>query len=59
MLIVYLTASVIIYILYALLARCPRCGMPFLLRPRKVLGMDLYTWAILTPERCRHCGADL
>jgi hypothetical protein len=52
----YLLVGVVIYILAAFLMRCPKCRMPVLLRPRKVLGMELYTWSILTPDQCRHCG---
>ena len=56
MIIGFFMASLVLYILAEFLMRCPKCRMPVLLRPRKFLGMDLYTWSILTPERCRHCG---
>jgi hypothetical protein len=59
MVIVFCMASLIGYILAAFLMRCPKCRMPVLLRPRKFLGMELYTWSILTPSRCRHCGEPL
>jgi hypothetical protein len=56
MIIGFFMASLVLYILAAFLMRCPKCRMPVLLRPRKFLGMELYTWSLLTPERCRHCG---
>lgn len=56
MVIGFFMASIVIYILAAFLMRCPKCRMPVLLRPRRLLGMELYTWSLLTPERCRHCG---
>jgi hypothetical protein len=52
----YLLAGVVIYIFAAFINRCPKCRMPLLLNPMKRLGMDLYQWSFLTPERCRHCG---
>jgi hypothetical protein len=55
----YFLLSVIIYVFYAFLARCPRCRVPILLKPMKILGMEVYRWSILIPERCRHCGARL
>ncbi len=55
----YLMLSAIIYVCHAFLARCPRCGLPVLLKPMTVLGMKLYAWSIIAPERCRHCGATL
>lgn len=59
MVIGFFMASLVLYILVAFLMRCPKCRMPVLLRPRKFLGMELYTWSILTPDRCRHCGETL
>ncbi len=59
MLIVYLILSAIAYALYAFLVRCPHCGMPVLLAPVRILGMDLYSWSVLVPEHCRHCGKPL
>jgi hypothetical protein len=59
MLLVFFGLSMVVYLLYAFLARCPRCKMPVLLRPRKVLGMEFYTWSCLAPETCRHCGEPL
>ena len=59
MIVAYLILSVILYGCYAFLARCPQCGMPILLRPMKILGMEFYAWSILAPERCRHCGETL
>ena len=56
MVIGFFMASLVLYILAAFLMRCPKCRMPVLLRPWKIFGMELYTWSILTPERCRHCG---
>jgi hypothetical protein len=56
MLIAYLVLSVIVYVLYAFLARCPHCRKPLLLAPVRILGMHLYRWSILLPESCRHCG---
>jgi hypothetical protein len=55
MILAYLIVSVIVYVLYAFLARCPACRMPLLLRPLKIFGIELYVWSLLTPERCRHC----
>jgi hypothetical protein len=52
----YLMAGVVIYIFAAFIKRCPNCRMPLLLKPTKLFGMDLYRWALLTPERCAHCG---
>ena len=59
MVIGYLAASIIIYLIYALAVRCPKCRMPVLLRPRKFLGIELYTWSLLAPRACRHCGEHL
>ena len=59
MVIGYLAASVIIYLIYAFAARCPKCRMPVLLRPRKFLGIELYTWSLFAPRACRHCGEHL
>jgi len=56
MLIVYLIGSAIIYVLCAFLIRCPHCRMPLLLVPIRLLGMELFRWSILLPDRCRHCG---
>jgi len=52
----YVLVSVVIYMFAAFMYRCPKCTMPLLLKPVKFLGMDLYRWALLTPERCGHCG---
>jgi hypothetical protein len=59
MVIGYVAASVILYAIYAWFVRCPKCRMPVLLRPRKLLGMELYTWSLLAPRECRHCGEKL
>ena len=56
MILIYLGASMIAYVLYAFLARCPRCRNPVLLRPRRIFGMEIYTWSIIVPVNCRHCG---
>ena len=53
----FLAASVLVYMLYGLSARCPKCSMPVLVRRIRLFGMELYLWSILTPERCRNCGA--
>ena len=55
MILAFFIVSVIAYIVYAFLARCPVCRMPLLLRPLNIFGMELYVWSLLTPERCRHC----
>ncbi len=52
----YLLAGVVLYIFAAFIIRCPKCRMPLLLKPVKLLGMDLYRWTFLTPVRCGHCG---
>jgi hypothetical protein len=52
----YLLAGVVLYIFAAFMNRCPKCRMPLLLKPMKLLGMDLYRWTLLTPGRCGHCG---
>ncbi len=59
MIVAYFILSVIIYVFYAFLTRCPQCGFPILLKPMKILGMELYMWSILAPGKCRHCGAKL
>ncbi|NTW60330.1 MAG: hypothetical protein HGA43_14340 [Nitrospirae bacterium] len=59
MVIGFFMASLVCYILAAFLMRCSKCRMPVLLRPRKFLGMELFTWSILTPTHCRHCGEPL
>jgi hypothetical protein len=59
MVIGFFMASLAGYILAAFLVRCPTCQMPVLLRPWKFLGMELFTWSIMTPTHCRHCGAPL
>ncbi len=57
MVLAYLALSVIAYGAYAFLARCPSCRMPLLLRPRRLFGVEIFTWSLMTPERCRHCNA--
>jgi len=52
----YVLAGVVVYILAAFINRCPKCRMPVLLKPMNVFGMDLYRWTLLAPERCGHCG---
>jgi hypothetical protein len=59
MIVVYFILSVVLYVFYAILARCPRCRMPVLLRPVKLFGMELYRWSLFVPERCSHCGEAL
>ena len=59
MMIIYLIASVLIYIIYAFLARCPHCKAPVLLKPVKCLGMELFLWSLLAPDQCGHCGERL
>ena len=59
MVIGFFMASLVGYILAAFLMRCPKCRMPVLLRPCRFLGMELFTWSILTPTHCRHCGEPL
>jgi hypothetical protein len=56
MLLLFLVITVLAYGLYAFTARCRECRMPLLLRPARMLGMDIYLWSLVTPERCRHCG---
>jgi hypothetical protein len=56
MLIIYLAVSVLAYVSYAFLSRCPQCRMPLLLRPVRILGMEFFQWSIITPAKCRHCG---
>jgi len=56
MVMAYLLAAVVLYIFAAFMNRCPKCRMPLLLKPMKLLGMDLYRWALLTPGQCGHCG---
>jgi hypothetical protein len=56
MVIGYFMTGVAVYIFAAFIKRCPKCRKPLLLKPMKLLGMDLYRWALLTPERCAHCG---
>jgi DNA-directed RNA polymerase subunit RPC12/RpoP len=59
MVLVYVGLSALAYLIYAFAARCPHCRWPVLLRPRRWLGMDIFTWSILPPTRCRHCGRPL
>ncbi len=56
MILIYLGVSMIIYMLYAFFARCPQCRKPILLRPRRIFGIEIYTWSIVAPLNCRHCG---
>lgn len=51
----YLLVGVVLYLFAAFLNRCPKCRMPLLLKPMKLLGMDLYRWTLLTPGQCGHC----
>jgi hypothetical protein len=55
----YVFLSALMYVFYAFLVRCPECRVPILLRPFKILGVEIYLWSILAPERCRHCGVAL
>lgn len=59
MVLVFFGLSMVVYLLYAFFARCPRCRMPVLLRPWKVFGIELYTWSCTAPASCRHCGEPL
>lgn len=59
MLIVFLALGCIAYVAYAFFSRCPACRKPVLLRPVNLLGMEIYLWSVLTPRKCRHCGAPL
>lgn len=59
MIVAYFILSIIVYIFYAFLARCPSCRVPILLRPVKIFGMEIYLWSILPPAHCRHCGGSL
>jgi hypothetical protein len=59
MLLAYLASGAVAYIICAFASRCPHCRWPMLLRPRRVFGIDLYTWSILPPAQCRHCGKPL
>lgn len=56
MLIGYLAASAILYVLYAFFRRCPWCRMPLLLKPVRCLGLEIYLWTLSVPRTCRHCG---
>jgi len=56
MILIYLVAGMIIYMLYAFMVRCPKCRYPILLRPHRIFGMEIYTWSIAVPVNCRHCG---
>ncbi len=56
MIFIFLALSMLAYGIYAFTARCPRCGMPILLRPVRLFGMEIYRWSLLVPERCHHCG---
>ncbi|MDA8098825.1 MAG: hypothetical protein M0042_04300 [Nitrospiraceae bacterium] len=55
-LLLFLGASVVVYILYAFFARCPQCGTPVLLRTWRIGRMEIYGWSCMAPERCRKCG---
>jgi len=59
MVVIFLFLSSCVYVLCAFLARCPRCRLPVLLRPVRTFGLEFYTWSIVMPERCRHCGTIL
>ncbi len=59
MIIAYTFLGAFAYAIYAFLARCPQCGMPLLIRTRIFFGMEIYTWSLLTPLRCRHCNAEI
>jgi predicted acyltransferase len=52
----YLLAGIVLYLFAAFLNRCPKCRMPLLLKPMKLLGMDLYRCMLLTPGQCGPCG---
>ncbi len=56
MLIIFMAASFLAYALYAFLGRCSKCRVPVLLKPVRIMGMDLFLWSLITPDRCRHCG---
>lgn len=56
MLIAFIALSFLAYVLYAFMGRCAKCGTPVLLKPVRIMGMHLYLWSLVTPERCRHCG---
>jgi len=59
MVLIYVAVSALAYIIYAFAVRCPHCRWPVLLRPHRCLGMDLFTWSVIPPTQCRHCGKPL
>ncbi len=59
MIIVYLVLTVLVYGIYAFTVKCPRCGVPVLLKPVHLCGMQIYLWSLVAPEQCRHCGERL
>ncbi|MDH4163831.1 MAG: hypothetical protein OEW15_14265 [Nitrospirota bacterium] len=59
LLIGYLAVSTILYAVAAFLFRCPACRMPVLLRPRRFLGFEIFSWSCCVPSTCRHCGERL
>ncbi len=59
MVIIYLILSALAFAIYAFTAKCPSCRVPVLLRPVRLLGMQIYLWSLIAPERCRQCGERL
>ncbi len=59
MIIIYLVLSALVFVIYAFMARCPRCRVPILLKPVSLYGIRFYLWSLAAPERCRHCGEKL
>ncbi len=55
----YMLISILFYWIYAFSVKCPNCRMPVLLKQHTFLGAEFYTWSLLTPGKCRHCGHPL
>jgi len=47
------------YMICAFSYRCPKCRMPVLLKPLRLLGIEIYLWSFVAPQVCRHCGEPL
>lgn len=59
MVLLYLGAGTLLYIIAAFTLRCGQCRLPILLRPRSIFGVEFFTWSLLPPKQCGRCGSPL
>jgi len=56
---IFFSVSTLAYAIYAITARCPKCGTPILLKPMNLFGLALYCWSLVAPSHCKKCNESL